>query len=234
MQVIKRSAGRSAVASSAYRASERLHDDRTGLVHDYARKGGTLHSEIMTPDNTPEWMRDRNQLWNAVEKAERRKDAQLAREVQLSLPHELTPEQRIALVQEFVSEQFVNRGMVADIAIHSPSPKGDERNHHAHVMLTMRSLTADSFGNKDRSWNGKDQLNNWREQWANHQNRTFERYGYDIRVDHRSYEAQGVDREPQQHEGNAATNKKRRGENSRIVAENAMRQARNSRRATAF
>jgi len=209
-QVIGRSDGRSATAAAAYRASERVECQRTGLTHDYSRKGGTLHEEIMTPDNTPEWMRDRDQLWNAVEKVERRKDAQLAREVQLSLPNELNPEQRLTLVRDFVADQFVSKGMIADIAIHAPNEKGDERNHHAHIMLTMRDITADGFGKKNRDWNKPQVLENWREQWANHQNQSLERHGHSERVDHRSYAEQGIDKQPQQHRGTTATEMERK------------------------
>ena len=230
-QVIKRSDGKSAVAAAAYRSGERLLDERTGTVCDYTRKGGVIHSEIVTPANTPDWMHDRAQLWNTVEAVERRKDAQLAREIQLSLPHELTDDQRKALVMGFVQEQFVARGMIADIAIHAPSAAGDIRNHHAHVMLTMRSLIGDGFGNKERDWNSPDQLAVWREQWAHHQNRDLERHGHPARVDHRSYEAQGVDREPTQHLGPVASDMERNGKASRIGDEN--RQAANDNTARA-
>ena len=219
-QAISRSKGQSSVASAAYRAGTRLIDERTGEIHDYGRKGGVLHSEVMAPEATPEWMTDRAQLWNAVEAVERRKDAQLAREVQLSLPHELTHDQRQELVRSFVQEQFVDRGMIADLAIHAPSDQGDLRNHHAHVMLTMREITGDGFGNKNRDWNSPDLLNEWRENWALHQNRALERHGHQSRVDHRSYEAQGVDREPSQHLGHVASDMERNGKPSRIGDEN--------------
>ena len=152
-QVISRAKGQSSVASAAYRSASRMVDERTGQIHDYTRKGGLVHSEILAPDSTPEWMLDRSQLWNAVEAVERRSDAQLAREVQLSLPHELAPDQRRELVLGFVQEQFVDRGMIADIAIHEPGKNGDQRNHHAHVMLSMRELTGEGFGKKNREWN---------------------------------------------------------------------------------
>ncbi|MBS7708165.1 MobA/MobL family protein, partial [Chelatococcus asaccharovorans] len=109
-QIIGRASGRSAVAAAAYRAGQALTDDRTGLVHDFSRKRGVALAEIMAPDNAPDWMRDRAQLWNAVEKIETRTNSQLAREIQLSLPHELTEAQRIELVRGFVNSQFVARG----------------------------------------------------------------------------------------------------------------------------
>ena len=140
-KAISRGKGQSSVASAAYRSASRLIDGRTGEIHDYTRKQGVTHSEIIVPEGTPEWMADRSQLWNAVEVVETRKNSQLAREIQLSLPHELTDDQRTELVRDFVQGQFVNQGMIADVAIHAPDRDGDQRNHHAHVMLTMRELT---------------------------------------------------------------------------------------------
>lgn len=226
-KVIKRSNGQSAVASSAYRSATRLCDERTGQTCDYTRKAGVIHSEVMAPEATPDWMHDRAQLWNAVEAVERRKDAQLAREIQLSLPHELTDAQRHDLVRGFVQEQFVGKGMIADLAIHAPSTEGDQRNHHAHVMLTMRELAGDGFGKKAREWNSTDQLAQWREQWAHHQNRELERHGHPARVDHRSFEERGIDREPTQHLGPVASDMERNGKASRIGDENRQAHANN-------
>ncbi|MCB1754334.1 MAG: MobA/MobL family protein [Gammaproteobacteria bacterium] len=222
------------MASSAYRSGTRLVDERTGVIHDYSRKGGVLHHEILAPENTPHWMLDRGQLWNAVETIERRKDAQLSREIQLSLPHELTHEQRLELARGFVQEQFVDKGMIADVAIHAPDKNGDQRNHHAHIMLTMRNLTQDGFDKKNRDWNNKDLLQSWRQEWANHQNRDLEKYGHDARVDHRSYLDQGIDREPQQHLGTHASDMKRKGKPSRIVEENDAIEKRNAMRASHY
>lgn len=230
-QVISRGKGQSSIASAAYRAAARLNDERTGEIHDFTRKAGVVYSAIVAPEDAPEWMRDRERLWQAVEAVERRKDAQLARELQLSLPHELTQEQRKELLLGFVREQFVNQGMIADVAIHLPGREGDHRNHHAHVMLTMRSLTGDGFGNKVREWNDADTLSQWRERWAHHQNRALERYGHEARVDHRSYEDRGIDREPAQHMGPTATGIERNGKPSRIGDENREREDRNSDRA---
>jgi ATP-dependent exoDNAse (exonuclease V) alpha subunit len=229
--IMKRSAGQCAVAGAAYRAGADLVDERTQQRADYTRRRGVVHSEIMAPDNAPAWMRDREALWNAVEKAEKRGDAQLAREVQLSLPHELTAAQRLELVRSFAREQFVAKGMIADIAIHAPGREGDDRNHHAHIMLSMRELTAEGFGKKARDWNDKTNIERWRAEWAHHQNREFDRLGLDARVDHRSFEARGIDREPEAHQGPAATAMERRGESSRIAGENEQRRASNARQA---
>lgn len=233
-QVISRGKGQSSVASAAYRAAARLDDPRTGEIHDYTRKGGVVFSAVLAPEDAPEWMRDRGQLWQGVEAAEKRRDAQLARELQLSLPHELTQEQRKELLLGFVRDQFVNQGMIADVAMHLPDRDGDARNHHAHVMLTMRELTGDGFGNKVRDWNSADTLQAWREQWAHHQNRALERHGHHARVDHRSYEAQGIDREPSQHLGPTAADMERKGKPSRIGDENRAASFNNASRADRY
>lgn len=233
---ISRSKGQSSVACAAYRSATLLIDQRTGEAHDFTRKQGVIHSEIITPANTPDWMHDRAQLWNAVESVEKRKNSQLAREVQLSLPHELNPDQRRELVRDFVREQFVNQGMIADINIHAPDKNSDERNHHAHIMLTMRELTANGFHTKKatpkaRQWNHKDSLEGWREAWAKHQNHALEKHNHQSRVDHRSYEAQGIDKEPTQHRGHFASDMEIKGQPSRIGDENRAIAARNAERA---
>jgi hypothetical protein len=191
--VISRSKGRSATAASAYRAAERVVDRRTGEVHDYTRKHGVEHTEILAPEHAPDWARDRSALWNAVEQIERRKDAQVSREVRVALPSELTPEQNRDLVRGFVRDQFVDRGMVADIALHAPGREGDQRNHHAHIMLTTREIGPEGFGAKNRDWNAKDLLVDWRSSWAEHVNQTLERCHMRERVDHRTLEAQRED-----------------------------------------
>ena len=189
-KMISRSTGRSAVAAAAYRTAERIEDHRQGLEHDYSNRTGVLHTEILAPDGTPEALKDRATLWNAVEAVERRKDAQLAREVTVALPHELTDAQRTSLVRSFVQSAFVDRGMIADVALHSPGREGDERNHHAHIMLTTRSIGADGFEGKDRSWNSKELLEEWRESWADHANAYLREIEVGREIDHRSLEAQ--------------------------------------------
>ena len=211
-KIISRGSGHRACAAAAYRAGEKIMDERYGAAHDYTRKTGVAASFILAPDNAPDWMSNRAELWNAVEAVERRKDAQLCREVLLSLPHELTNEQREALVRQFVRDQFVSKGMVADVNIHTHSPSGDERNDHAHILLTTRTLTASSFGPKERSWNSRDFVHDTREAWADAQNRTFEVLGLDLRVDHRSLADQGLDREPEPKLGQHATEAIRNGE----------------------
>lgn len=215
-KVISRGAGRSAVAAAAYRAGERLHDERLDMPFDYSRRGGVEHSEIMLPVGAPERFADRHTLWNAVEASERRDDAQVAREVQISLPHELTFEQRHELVREFVQKAFVDRGMIADVAMHLPDDDGDDRNFHAHIMLTTRSVDAEGFGLKDRSWNSKELLEDWRETWAEIQNRALRQHLGDKapQVSHLSLEEQGIDREATVHLGPTASAIERNGERS--------------------
>jgi len=196
-KVISRAGGRSSVAAAAYRTAGRLHDDRQGLEHDYSRKGGVVHSEIMAPENAPDWMRDRNQLWNAVEIVEKRRDAQLAREIEVSLPRELDRGQRLELLRGFIQREFVDRGMIADVAVHEGKARDGYGQPHAHVMLTMRELTGDGFGNKDRSWNAPDLLLGWREAWAQDANIALERVGRSERIDHRSLDVQRSEAEQQ-------------------------------------
>lgn len=206
--IVSRSAGKSVVAAAAYRAAQKLLDERTGDIKDYTRRGGVLHTEILTPENAPQWMLDRQRLWNEVERREdqstRPNQAQLARDIELSLPFELTHKQRVELVREFVKTEFVDRGMVADIAIHAPPKRGDGANHHAHILLTMRDVEDGGFGAKNRAWNRKADIELWRERWADCQNRALEKYGFEARVDHRSLEDQGIDREPTTHLGPGA------------------------------
>jgi len=198
--VISRSKGRSATAAIAYRTAEVIKDHRTGEVHDYTRKSGVLHTEIIAPDTAPAWVHDRSSLWNGVEDAERRKDAQVAREVRVALPSELTTEQNADLVRAFVQEQFVARGMIADVALHAPGREGDQRNHHAHIMLTTRAVGPEGFEAKERGWNAKDLLVDWRGSWAEHVNDTLERCDIHERVDHRTLVAQRADALAQAHD----------------------------------
>ena len=188
--MISRSQGRSATAASAYRVAERIEDRRTGLTFDYAARGGVDHTEILAPDHAPDWVRDRSELWNRVEESETRKNSQVAREVRVALPDELTHAQRVALVRDYAQTQFVDRGMVADIALHAPGREGDERNHHAHILLTTREIDAEGFTTKNRDWNKVEVLEGWREAWARDSNAALERAGIEDRVDHRTLVAQ--------------------------------------------
>lgn len=188
--VISRSAGRSATAAAAYRSAAQIEDRRTGLVFDYSKRGGVDHVEILAPAHAPDWATDRAELWNRVEQAEARKNSQVAREIRVALPAELTHTQRALLVRDFCQREFVDRGMVADIALHAPGREGDDRNHHAHILLTTREISPEGFEAKNRGWNAVEVLEGWREAWARDSNHALERSGHDERVDHRTLEAQ--------------------------------------------
>ena len=213
-KVIGRGAGSSAVASAAYRSASRLHDARLDRHHDFSNKTGVVHSEVMLPAGAPEQLRDRATLWNEVEATEKRKDAQLAREVEFAIPRELTREQGVALAREFVAKEFVARGMVADLNVHWDIGSDGQAKPHAHVMLTMREVGPDGFGAKQRDWNATALLQSWRENWAAHVNDRLQLLGIDARIDHRSYEAQGVGLEPQHKIGAAGARRLQRGEDA--------------------
>ncbi len=204
-KVISRANGSSAVAAAAYRSASRLHDQRLDRHHDFSNKAGVVHSEVMLPDGAPEHLADREKLWNAVEAAEKRIDAQLAREIEFAIPRELSPEMGIALARDFVRAEFVDRGMIADLNVHWDIGADGEARPHAHVMLTTREVGEDGFGQKNRDWNRTDLLERWRERWAEHANRRLAELDIDARIDHRSLEAQGIDLEPQHKIGPAAS-----------------------------
>ena len=214
---------------AAYRASEVVTDLRTGEQHDYTRKRGLLYSEIITPENAPEWARDRAELWNRSEAAHKRGDAVVCREMQLSLPHELDAVQRREVAQQFAQHIADRYGVAVDTALHAPNKDGDQRNYHAHLMLCTRPFDASKpqgLGNNVRAFDaishqkaGTDNhVTQWRETWETMLNNALERAnvrdsdGAAVVVDHRSYKAREMDLEPQLKEGPAATAKHRRGE----------------------
>ena len=136
IKIISRSGGRSAVASAAYRSGEKLYNDETGIIHDFTKKGGVIINEIMLPANAPERYEEREILWNEVQKIEKRSDAQFAREVEVALPAEMSRTEQIECVRNYIQENFINKGMIADWALHDKH----DGNPHAHIMLTMRGL----------------------------------------------------------------------------------------------
>jgi uncharacterized protein YpuA (DUF1002 family) len=218
LQIITRGEGKSAVAAAAYRSGETLTSEYDGVTHDYTHKGGIVHTEILLPANTPAGYADRNALWNAVEKIEKQKNAQLAREVELALPVELSSEQNISLLRRYVRANFVDAGMCADIAVHDK----DDGNPHAHIMLTMRPFNANkTWGAKIKKvgkkpvyttdWNDREKAEVWRAAWAGAVNEELAAQGFAETVDHRSYERQGVDKIPSVHLGVSATQMERRG-----------------------
>jgi len=218
-KMISRANGSSALAAAAYRSASRLHDQRLDRHHDFLNKAGVVHSEVMLPDGAAEQLADREKLWNAVEAAEVRKDAQLAREIEFAIPRELDQTEGIRLAREFVQAEFVNRGMIADLNVHWDIGEDGQAKPHAHVMLTTRSVDEDGFGPKVRDWNATSVLEQWRERWAGHVNGRLAELDIDARVDHRSLEAQRVDLEPQHKIGPAASRMAGQGLSSERLAE---------------
>ncbi|MBA2932592.1 Ti-type conjugative transfer relaxase TraA [Sphingomonas sp. CGMCC 1.13654] len=211
VQVIGRASGRSAVSAAAYRAGERLHDERLDRDHDFRARSGVEHSEIMLPEGAPEQWRDRERLWNDVEAFEKRKDAQIAREVEFAIPREMTKAQGIELARDFVQAEFVDRGMIADLNVHWDIGSDGQPKPHAHVMLTMREAGPNGFGQKVRDWNDKENVERWRERWADHTNARLSELDIDARIDHRSLADQGIDLEPQSKIGAPAQRMDARG-----------------------
>ena len=206
--VISRSSGRSATASAAYRAAEKIKDIKTGEIHDYRKKKGVDEKFILAPNSAPNWAYNRAKLWNEVERVERRKNSQLAREIQLAIPRELDRNQQIELVTEYANDLFVSEGMIADIAFHELS----SHNPHAHIMLTMREIDQEGFNKKkNRDWNKKELLEKQREAWSTYANRALEKAGIKEKIDHRTLAEQGINRIPQIHLGSAVTAMMKRG-----------------------
>jgi ATP-dependent exoDNAse (exonuclease V) alpha subunit len=205
---ISRGKGYSVIAAAAYRSGERLEDRYYGKTHDYTEKHGIVHRQILLPQTAPREYFDRETLWNAVEMTERRSNSRLAKEVRVALPRELTLEDNVRTVEGFVIDNFIKIGMCADVTIHD---KGDG-NPHAHILLTTRPVTPEGFkGNKERSWDTKPVLVQWRKEWADCQNREYERHGLTFRIDHRSLIEQGLDREPTIHLGHRVSELERKG-----------------------
>lgn len=233
MKSIARSAGRSATAAAAYRAGERIRDERTGVLHNHSRRKDVKHAEILLPSrlSIPEghWARDRSALWNAAEAAEHRRDSRVAREVEVTLPVELSATQRLALARTFAQELADRHNVAIDLTIHEPRPDGDARNHHAHLLATSRELLETGFGGKagfDLPYSeqikrglgqGREELLLVRERWATLTNEAFRSAGVDERIDHRSLKAMGVNREPKPRIPYFAYKLERRGMRSEVA-----------------
>ena len=211
VKVIGRKSGSSAVASAAYRSASRLRDERLERTHDFSAKRGVVHSEVMLPENAPQAWSDRERLWNDVEAFEVRRDAQLAREVEFALPREMTQAQGIELARDFVQAQFVDQGMIADLNVHWDRAEDGTPKPHAHVMLTMRSVDENGLGKKVRDWNRTERVERWRERWAELANERLAELDIDARIDHRSFDAQGIALEPQSQIGAPASRIERQG-----------------------
>ena len=235
IKIVSRGKGKSAVAAAAYRSGEKLTNEWDGLTHDYTKKGGVVHSEILLPAHAPPAFSDRSTLWNSVELSEKSNNAQLAREVEIALPVELSREEQTRLVREYCSSQFVSKGMIADFNLHDTGGG----NPHAHILLTMRPLdekgawlpkskkeyVLDENGEKIRlpsgryktrkvdlvDWNNRENAEVCRRAWADLANEFLERNDCPERIDHRSYERQGIDQIPTVHIGVAASQMEKKG-----------------------
>ena len=236
---IDRSAGSSVIAAAAYRAGEKLYSEYYGEINDYSRRHGVILSEILLPDYAPAEYKDRATLWNAVEKVERRKDAQLAYSFDIAMQNELTMEENIELAQRFLKEQFVSKGMIVDYAVHLPDKKDGTQNPHFHVLCPIRPiLKSGRWGCKQHThyqqdengqrvigengkpvrvtvpttdWGSPETLEAWRKAWADMVNAKFEEKGLDCRIDHRSNERRGLEEIPTVHEGVAVRQMEARG-----------------------
>ena len=194
--MVTRSKGGCCVASAAYIAGEKIKNERDGQIHDYRNKHEVVHKEILLPINAPPEFCDRAKLWNAAEAAEKRKNSQTARSINAALPKELSREEQIDLVRQFCEQCFVSKGMCCDFAIHDK----DDGNPHVHILLATRKLGKSGFAQKERAWNDRKLLIEWRERWADWCNHKLY-FVSDARVDHRSYKEQGVNKLPQIHLG---------------------------------
>ena len=223
------------MAAAAYRSGENLINEWDGMMHDYTKKGGIVHTEILLPMYAPTAFQDRSVLWNSAEEIEKSRDAQLAREIEIALPVELSRKEQISLIRDYANNTFVSAGMCGDVAVHD---KGDG-NPHAHILLTIRPIKEDGtwdakcrkeydldkHGQRIRlksgafkshrvdttDWNEPTKAEEWREAWAEHTNHALEQKGLSERIDHRSYKRQGVEQIPTVHMGVAATQMERRG-----------------------
>ena len=235
IKIVSRGKGKSAVAAAAYRSGEKLTNEWDGLTHDYTKKGGVVHSEILLPAHAPPAFSDRSTLWNSVELSEKSNNAQLAREVEIALPVELSREEQTRLVRDYCSSQFVSKGMIADFNLHDTGGG----NPHAHILLTMRPLdekgawlpkskkeyVLDENGEKIRlpsgryktrkvdlvDWNNRENAEVWRRAWADLANEFLAQNDRPERIDHRSYERQGIEQIPTVHVGVSATQMEKKG-----------------------
>lgn len=238
ISIISRGKGKSAVASAAYISCEKIKNEWDGVTHDYHNKKGLLHSEIYLPENIPKEFQDRSFLWNSVELNEKASNAQLARNFIIALPKELSFEENKNLITDFIQANFVSKGMIADLAIHDESSEGNN-NIHAHIMTTLRPINEkgewqaksrkeyilDENGEKIKlksgnyktrkveltDWNDKGNAEKWRESFAQICNQYLEKNNLEKRVDHRSFERQGIEEIPTIHLGASASALERKG-----------------------
>jgi len=224
--IVSRGNGSSIAAAVAYISGEKLHDSYDGKIHDRSHRRDVIYKATLLPLSAPREFLDRQTWLDALNRAERRCDAQMARSIKVALPNELTFEEQVALVEEFVSENFIAQGFLADLAIHRGllnrhrvsediEPVEERRdNPHAHIVVPLRTVDEDGFSRtktQGRYMNNPSYLNQWRREWARLQNREFERLGLDVRVSHESLAARGINREPTKHIGAAAMALENRG-----------------------
>jgi len=219
----------SAVSAAAYRAGERIHDERTGKTYDHSARQDVMHKEIIVPSQfsgeTLSWAHDRATLWNTAEHAETRKNARVAREYLVALPVELSPEQRLALTRGFAHELSDRYGFALDVTVHAPRdyPGSDPRNFHAHLLATTREVELRGLGGKTTlEWNGASRMAAGlgpgigeffyaRRRWAEVTNEALHQAHLGVRIDHRTLRAQGIDREPYPYIPRAAFELERHG-----------------------
>ncbi|WP_336020017.1 MULTISPECIES: MobQ family relaxase [Acinetobacter] len=224
VKTVARSAGRSATAAIAYRAGEKIYCEREGREHDYSQKTGVEYKEIYLPEGAPEHLKNRERLWNEVEQRETRKNSTVAREFEIAFPSELNQEQRLAMLEELCAS-IVDRHQVAvDACIHAPhtGSGSDERNYHAHILMSTRKLTPEGFTEKTRELDQKHsgEIEHWREHFADICNMHLDLAGYTARVDHRSYKDQENGLEATLHEGPKVTELRRKGIETEISRSN--------------
>ena len=238
ISMISRGKSKSAVASAAYISCEKLTNEWDGITHDYHNKKGLLHSQIYLPENVPIELKDRATLWNSVELNEKAINAQLARNFIIALPKELSVEENKKLITDFIKENFVSKGMIVDLAIHNENDEGNN-NIHAHIMTTLipinekgewqpksrKEYILDEKGEKIKlksgnhktrkveltDWNDKGNAEKWRESFANICNQYLEKNNLEKRVDHRSFERQGIEEIPTIHLGASASALEKKG-----------------------
>ena len=215
VQTISRGQGKSCVAAAAYRSSEKLHDERQDLDHDYTKKKG-VESEIIAPEDAPSWVNDREKLWNEVDKAETRCNSRTAREINIALPVELSKEQQKEIVRKYVKKSFIDKGMVADVCFHF----NDINNPHCHVMLTTREIEQGKFTGKNRDWDKKENIMLWRKEWEVMTNKVLKNNGINVRITSESFKSLGNEKLATIHEGYVARDMEKNGKESEKVSQN--------------
>ena len=239
VDIVTRSKGASVIAKAAYNARDKLNDEHYGKVHDYSKKEDLVFSKIFLPEHIPKEFSDREYLWNSVEKIEKSKNSQLARNLLFTLPRELNEEDRIKLISEFIEENFTSKGMIADCNIHNPLASDNGEQPHAHILLTLREIDEhgkwkpkcrkeyilDENGEKIKlksgnyksrkvnlnDWNEPDKAKEWRENFSKKANEYLEKNGIDKRIDPRTFEEQGREELPQVHLGTASYQMEKKG-----------------------